>query len=116
MQWIARQKFHRTSTAMRGWGAVLLLAACAAWARLAYLLTDVADVTCYESSVPCSLTTAWPEQLTLLAVSVPLSVLGTALFVAGAVRRQTSAHVLEVIEMQRVEERRRQEQARLEQG
>ncbi|MFJ7325936.1 hypothetical protein ACIQVN_06725 [Streptomyces cyaneofuscatus] len=42
-----------------------------------------------------------PVQLTLLAISVPVSVLGVALFVAGTVRRQATAHVLEVIEMQR---------------
>jgi hypothetical protein len=40
-----------------------------------------------------------------------LSVLGTVLFVAGTVRRQISAHVLEVIEMQRAEKRARQKKA-----
>ncbi|MFG2561189.1 hypothetical protein [Streptomyces sp. NPDC048496] len=40
--------------------------------------------------------------------SAPSSVLGAALFVAGSVRKQTSAHVFEVIEKQKSEERSRQ--------
>lgn len=108
MQWAARQRFHHTSTTMQTWGAVLLLAACALWVRLAFLLVEQADTTCFAVTNHCSLVTAWPEQLTLLAASAPLSVLGAALFVAGTVRRQASAHVLEVIEMQRAEQRARQ--------
>ncbi|MGW7092331.1 hypothetical protein [Streptomyces sp. NPDC054874] len=108
MQWVARQQFHRTSTTMQAWGAALLLAACALWVRLAFLLMGQADASCYGETQYCDLIDAWPGQLTLLAISAPLSVLGAALFVAGTVRRQTSAHVLEVIEMQGAEERARQ--------
>ncbi|AGK79204.1 hypothetical protein ACFCXC_01070 [Streptomyces microflavus] len=111
MQWIARQQFHRTSTSMQSWGAVLLIAACALWVRLAFLLVEQSDASCYGETQNCGLIEAWPEQLTILAVSVPLSVLGTVLFVAGTVRRQISAHVLEVIEMQRAEKRARQKKA-----
>ncbi|MFI1842394.1 hypothetical protein ACH439_09765 [Streptomyces microflavus] len=111
MQWIARQQFHRTSTSMQSWGAVLLIAACALWVRLAFLLVEQSDASCFGETQNCGLIEAWPEQLTILAVSVPLSVLGTVLFVAGTVRRQTSAHVLEVIEMQRAEKRARQKKA-----
>ncbi|NED07374.1 hypothetical protein G3I55_37720 [Streptomyces sp. SID6648] len=108
MQWVARQQFHRTSTSMQTWGVVLLLGACALWVRLAFLLVEQSDASCYGETQYCDLIEAWPEQLTLLAISAPVSVLGTALLVAGAVRRQTSAHVLEVIEMQGAEERARQ--------
>ncbi|MET8347790.1 MULTISPECIES: hypothetical protein [Streptomyces microflavus subgroup] len=111
MQWIARQQFHRTSTSMQSWGAVLLIAACALWVRLAFLLVEQSDASCFGETQNCGLIEAWPEQLTILAVSVPLSVLGTVLFVAGTVRRQISAHVLEVIEMQRAEKRARQKKA-----
>ncbi|MDX2406987.1 hypothetical protein NJO91_28180 [Streptomyces microflavus] len=111
MQWIARQQFHRTSTSMQSWGAVLLIVACALWVRLAFLLVEQSDASCYGETQNCGLIEAWPEQLTILAVSVPLSVLGTVLFVAGTVRRQISAHVLEVIEMQRAEKRARQKKA-----
>ncbi|MFD8667968.1 hypothetical protein ACFV1U_21545 [Streptomyces microflavus] len=111
MQWIARQQFHRTSTSMQSWGAVLLIAACALWVRLAFLLVEQSDASCYGETQNCGLIEAWPEQLTILAVSVPLSVLGTVLFVAGTVRRQISAHVLEVIEMQRAEKRARHKKA-----
>ncbi|WP_405397712.1 hypothetical protein [Streptomyces microflavus] len=111
MQWIARQQFHRTSTSMQSWGAVLLIAACALWVRLAFLLVEQSDASCYGETQNCGLIEAWPEQLTILAVSVPLSVLGTVLFVAGTVRRQISAHVLEVIEMRRAEKRARQKKA-----
>ncbi|MET8497949.1 hypothetical protein [Streptomyces microflavus] len=111
MQWIARQQFHRTSTSMQSWGAVLLIAACALWVRLAFLLVEQSDASCYGETQNCGLIEAWPEQLTILAVSVPLSVLGTVLFVAGTVRRQISAHVLEVIEMQRAEKRARRKKA-----
>ncbi|MEV0915304.1 hypothetical protein AB0I93_13680 [Streptomyces sp. NPDC049967] len=43
----------------------------------------------------------------LPAVPAPLSVLGAALLVGGSVRRQTSAHILQVIEMQKSEDRAR---------
>ncbi|MEV4880141.1 hypothetical protein [Streptomyces cyaneofuscatus] len=92
---------------MQTWGAVLLLAACALWVRLAFLLVEQADRSCYGETQNCGLIEAWPEQLTLLAVSAPVSVLGAALFVAGTVRRQATAHVLEVIEMQRAEARQK---------
>ncbi|MGA4999179.1 hypothetical protein ACPCB7_14285 [Streptomyces arboris] len=92
---------------MQTWGAVLLLAACALWVRLAFLLVEQSDASCYGETQNCGLIEAWPEQLTLLAISAPVSVLGAALFVAGTVRRQATAHVLEVIEMQRAEARRK---------
>ncbi|MEW2067909.1 hypothetical protein [Streptomyces sp. NPDC007346] len=110
MQWIARQQFHRTSATVQTWGAVLLLAACTSWVRLAFLLVEQSDVSCYGQTQNCRLIEAWPEQLTLLAISALLSVLGAALFVAGMVRRQVSAHVLEVIEMQRAEARRKEKE------
>ncbi|WP_234421918.1 hypothetical protein [Streptomyces sp. CB00316] len=65
----------------------------------------------HQAAHNCDLIEAWPEQLTLLAISAPVSVLGAVLFVTGTVRRQTSARVLEVIEMQRAEKRARQKKA-----
>ncbi|WP_433401789.1 hypothetical protein [Streptomyces sp. CA-146814] len=93
---------------MQTWGAVVLLAACALWVRLAFLLVEQSDASCYGETQNCDLIAAWPGQLTLLAISVPVSVLGVALFVAGTVRRQVSAHVLEVIELQRAEARQKE--------
>ncbi|MFF1921876.1 hypothetical protein ACFVW8_15045 [Streptomyces sp. NPDC058221] len=107
MQWVARQNFHHRSALMQGWGVVLLLAACALWIWLAFVLVDQQDAYCYRTVSNCVRVTALPKQLTLLAASGPLSVLGAALLVGGSVRRQTSAHVLQVIEMQKSEERAR---------
>ncbi|MFD0023658.1 hypothetical protein [Streptomyces sp. NPDC058382] len=107
MQWAARQNFHHRSVLMQGWGVVLLLVACALWIWLAFLLVDQQDAYCYRTVYNCVLVTSLPKQLTILAVSVPLSVLGAALLVGGSVRRQTSAHVLQVIEMQKSEDRAR---------
>ncbi|MEU9618492.1 MULTISPECIES: hypothetical protein [unclassified Streptomyces] len=106
MQWPARQRFHHHSALMQTWGAVLLIAACALWIWLGFLLADQQGTYCYRAS-PCEVATEVPKQLTVLGASVPLSVLGTALLVGGSVRRQTSAHVFQVIEMQKSEERER---------
>ncbi|WNI23175.1 hypothetical protein [Streptomyces sp. ITFR-16] len=108
MQWAARQHFHHRSVQMQGWGALLLLVACALWIWLGTLLWDQDDTLyCFRASSVCELDTTLPKELTLLAVSAPLSVAGTGLLVGGSVRRQTSAHVLQVIEMQKSEERAR---------
>ncbi|MFJ9393375.1 hypothetical protein ACIRQT_00650 [Streptomyces californicus] len=107
MHWIARQHFNRISTLLQMWGAVLLLGACALWARLAFLLVD-GDASCSGETQYCDLIDNLPEQLTLLAASSPLSVLGTALLVAGTVRRQASGHALAVIELRASEDRAQQ--------
>ncbi|MER5367543.1 hypothetical protein [Streptomyces sp. NPDC002722] len=109
MQWAARQYFHHRSALMQTWGAVLLLVACALWVWLGFLLAGQQDVYCYRTmSGSCKVDTGLPKQLTVLGISAPLSVVGAGLLVAGTVRRQTSAHVFEVIEMQKSEERSRQ--------
>lgn len=108
MQWVARQHFHHRSAQMQGWGALFLLVACALWGWLGFLLWDADDTLyCFRASSVCAMDTTMPKQLTLLGVSAPLSVAGTGLLVAGSVRRQTSAHVFQVIEMQQSEERAR---------
>ncbi|MFB6778845.1 hypothetical protein ACFCX0_15825 [Streptomyces sp. NPDC056352] len=68
---------------------------------------DQADAYCYRVTMQCTVVSELPKQLTVLAISGPLSVLGSALLVAGSVRRQTSAYVFQVIEMQKSEERDR---------
>ncbi|WP_326767088.1 hypothetical protein OG978_23400 [Streptomyces sp. NBC_01591] len=109
MQWAARQHFHHRSALMQTWGVVLLLIACALWVWLGFLLAEDQDMYCHRTmSSMCEVDTDVPKQLTLLGISAPLSVLGAGLLVAGSVRRQTSAHVFEVIEMQKSEERSRQ--------
>ncbi|MFF1837340.1 hypothetical protein ACFVXE_24495 [Streptomyces sp. NPDC058231] len=107
MQWVARQQFHHRSALMQGWGAALLLVSVGLWIWLAFLLTDQADAYCYRVTMECKVISGWSEQIIVLALSGPLSVLGSALLVGGSVRRQTSAHVLQVIEMQESEERAR---------
>ncbi|MFE9818917.1 hypothetical protein [Streptomyces sp. NPDC005773] len=107
MQWVERQHFHHRSALMQGWGAVLLLVACGLWVRLGFLMWDQDDsFYCSRASI-CELDGTMPTQLILLAVSAPLSVAGSALLVAGSARRQTTEHVLRVIEMQQSEERAR---------
>ncbi|GAA1313560.1 hypothetical protein GCM10009647_039660 [Streptomyces sanglieri] len=109
MQWAARQYFHHRSALMQSWGAVLLLVACALWVWLGFLLAGQQDMYCYRTmSGSCEVESGLPKQLTVLGISAPLSVVGAGLLVAGTVRRQTSAHVFEVIEMQKSEERNRQ--------
>ncbi|MET7546779.1 hypothetical protein [Streptomyces sp. NPDC005078] len=108
MQWVARQQFHHRSALMQAWGAGLLLIAAGLWVWLAFLLVDQADAYCYRVTMQCTVVSELPKQLTVLAVSGPLSVLGSALLVGGSVRRQTSAHVFQVVEMQKSEERDRQ--------
>ncbi|MEU2667761.1 hypothetical protein ABZ622_02670 [Streptomyces sp. NPDC007164] len=111
MQWAARQHFHHRSALMQGWGAVLLLVASALWVWLGFLLADQQDMYCYRGmSSACEVDTGLPKQLTVLGISAPLSVAGAGLLVAGTVRRQTSAHVFEVIEMQKSEERSREKE------
>ncbi|MGQ4484627.1 hypothetical protein LRE75_20235 [Streptomyces sp. 372A] len=108
MQWAERQHFNHRSSLMQGWGALLLLIACALWVRVGYLIWDSEDrMYCFRASSICKMDTTMPDQLTLLGISAPLAVAGTGLIVAGSVRRQTSAHVLRVIEMQQSEERAR---------
>ncbi|NEC68545.1 hypothetical protein [Streptomyces sp. SID9727] len=108
MQWAERQHFDRGSSLMQGWGVLLLLITCALWVRVGFLIWDTEDrMYCFRASSICKLETTMPEQLTLLGISAPLAVAGTGLLVAGSVRRQTSAHVLRVIEMQQSEERAR---------
>jgi hypothetical protein len=108
VQWVERQHFDHRSALMQGWGALLLLAACALWVWLGVLLWDQDDTLyCFRASSVCELDSTMPKQLILLSLSAPLSVAGSALLVAGSVRRQTTAHVLRVIEMQQSEERAR---------
>ncbi|MGW1186760.1 hypothetical protein [Streptomyces sp. NPDC002559] len=110
MQWAARQHFHHRSALMQAWGCVLLLAACVLWVWLGFLLADSEGAYCYGGMSVCRVESDVPKQLTLLGISAPLSVLGAGLLVAGSVRRQTSAHVFEVIEMQKSEERSREKE------
>lgn len=108
MQWAERQRFNHGSSLMQGWGVLLLLIACALWVWVGFLIRDTEDTLyCFRASSICEMDTTMPKQLTLLGISAPLSVAGTGLLVAGRVRRQTSAHVLRVIEMQQSEERAR---------
>ncbi|MFF2328294.1 MULTISPECIES: hypothetical protein [unclassified Streptomyces] len=107
MQWEARHYFDRGSVLMQLWGAALLIVACVLWVWLGFLLVDQHDTVCFTVTTHCEMVTAWPKQLTILGISAPLSVFGAALFVAGTVRKQTSTHVLQVIEMQQSEERSR---------
>lgn len=105
MHWVATQRFHHRSALMQRWGVALLLGACALWIWLAFLLADRSDAYCYRA---CEQITDLSELLTILIVSVPLSVLGAALLIGGSVRRQTSAHIHQVIEMQQSEDRARE--------
>ncbi|MFF3731700.1 hypothetical protein ACFYXM_15600 [Streptomyces sp. NPDC002476] len=126
MHWAARQHFDRRSGTLLGWGLGLLAVAAGLLIWLGYLLlapytvhsysydlecdSPVADSHFRSSSPRCGSARDWPELMLILALSVPPAVAGTALCVSGSTRKQTSAHVFAVIEMQKSEERLRNKQ------
>lgn len=107
-------QFREQSTRIRDWGAGLLLLGALLWGWCAVLL-----LTSYSVDNPRGSTTEcesrlftesgtanegrwkgdhcenerdWPEALAVLGLSVPVSLVGTALFTTGVVSRRMSAH------------------------
>ncbi|MEU3216504.1 hypothetical protein ACF1BP_07385 [Streptomyces sp. NPDC014735] len=126
MHWAVRQDFDRRSGTLIGWGLGLLAVATGLLIWLGYLLlapytvhsrtgtlecdSPVADSSFQNTSSRCGPERDWPELMLIFALSVPPAVAGTALCVSGSTRRQTTAHIFEVIEMQKSEERLRAKQ------
>ncbi|MFI9625154.1 hypothetical protein [Streptomyces sp. NPDC052042] len=128
MQWPARQEFNNRSGGLIGWGLALLAVASGLLIWLGYLLlapytvdspyssgtmdceSPIADPYFQKDRSPCGPERDWPGLMLILASSVPPAVAGTALCVTGSTRRQVSAHVFSIIEMQKVEERRQKKQ------
>ena len=126
MQWEERHYFSNRSRLMQIWGVTLLLVTCGLWIWLGYLLLtsytvstsshtyecDPPIVDSYASGswTPCASERDWPDLMLILAASVPPALVGTGLCVGGSTRKQISAHVFEIIEMQKSEERLRNRQ------
>ncbi|MDT0490652.1 hypothetical protein ACPEIF_05190 [Streptomyces sp. NPDC012600] len=120
-------EFREQSTRIRDWGAGLLLLAALLWGWCGFLLlTDYSVETSGGRTVACSSrlftegSTAnegrargdycaaerdWPEVLAVLWFSVPVSIVGTALFTTGLVSKRMSAHAQAVRELDRLAER-----------
>ncbi|MFE7458162.1 hypothetical protein [Streptomyces sp. NPDC057554] len=120
-------EFREQSTRIRDWGAGLLLLAALLWGWCGFLLlTDYSAETSGGRTVACSSrlftegSTAnegrargdycaaerdWPEVLAVLWLSVPVSIVGTALFTTGLVSKRMSAHAQAVRELDRLAER-----------
>ncbi|MEW1755452.1 hypothetical protein AB0393_03025 [Streptomyces cyaneofuscatus] len=73
-------EFREQSRRIRDWGAGLLVLAALLWGWCAVLL-----LTSHSGEIP-------PGALAVLGLSVPVSLVGTALFTTGLVSRRMSAH------------------------
>lgn len=74
-------EFREQSTRVRDWGAGLLLVSVLLWGWCGLLLLTG------SSAEP-----DWSQALAVLLLSVPVSIVGTALFTTGLVCRRMSAH------------------------
>lgn len=54
----------------------------------------------------CAAERDWPEALAVLGLSVPVALVGTALFTTGSVSRRMSGHAQAMRELDRIAERR----------
>ncbi|MFF9350995.1 hypothetical protein [Streptomyces sp. NPDC014734] len=122
MRWAARQTFDARAGKLTGWGLGLLAVATGLLIWVGYLLLAPYSVHHYGNTLECESPVAgsspndrsrcgrereWPELMLILALSVPPAVAGTALVVSGHTRKQTSAHVFQVLEFMASEERAR---------
>ncbi|OLO33563.1 hypothetical protein PZ61_0225785 [Streptomyces sp. MNU77] len=120
--------FRERSTRIRDWGAGLLLLSALLWGWCAILL-----LTDYEVEKPngntdecaarlfteggtaneglwrgdyCEDERDWPEALAVLGLSLPVSLVGTALFTTGSVSRRMSGHAQAMRELDRIADER----------
>ncbi|MFJ9110856.1 hypothetical protein [Streptomyces sp. NPDC102283] len=121
-------EFRQQSTRIRNWGAGLLLLSALLWGWCAMLLlTEYTVETRSGHTAECEARlftergTAseglwkgdycqderdWPEALLVLGLSVPVALVGTALFTSGQVSRRMSGHSQAMRELDRIADER----------
>ncbi|MFH8396123.1 MULTISPECIES: hypothetical protein [Streptomyces] len=129
-------EFRQQSTRIRNWGAGLLLLSALLWGWCAILLlTDYTVETRSGRTAECEarlLTEGgtaneglwkgdycqderdWPEALLVLGLSVPVALVGTALFTTGQVSRRMSGHSQAMRELDRIADEREKREKRAE--
>ncbi|MFD4177134.1 MULTISPECIES: hypothetical protein [Streptomyces] len=127
-------EFRQQSTRIRNWGAGLLLLSALLWGWCAILLlTDYTVETRSGRTAECEarlLTEGgtaneglwkgdycqderdWPEALLVLGLSLPVSLVGTALFTTGQVSRRMSGHSQAMRELDRIADEREKREKR----
>ncbi|MFC8626417.1 hypothetical protein [Streptomyces anulatus] len=118
------REFREQSTRIRNWGAGLLLLAALLWGWCAILLltsytvetrsgfTDECAARLFTEGGTanevlwkgdyCEDERDWPEALLVLGLSLPVSLVGTALFTTGQVSRRMSGHSQAMRELDRI--------------
>ncbi|MEU4030147.1 hypothetical protein [Streptomyces anulatus] len=129
-------EFRQQSTRIRNWGAGLLLLSALLWGWCAILLlTDYTVETRSGRTAECEarlLTEGgtaneglwkgdycqderdWPEALLVLGLSLPVSLVGTALFTTGQVSRRMSGHSQAMQALDRIADEREKREKRAE--
>ncbi|WYB30226.1 hypothetical protein V6574_09610 [Streptomyces sp. SM1P] len=124
-------EFREQAARIRTWGLGLLVLAGLLWGWCAYLLTTEYTIetrTGFEKECAARLFTDrgtanegvyagdycanerdWPEALVVLGLSIPVSLVGTALVTTGSVTRRMSSHAQAMRELDRIAERREKE-------
>ncbi|MFB8379431.1 hypothetical protein [Streptomyces rubiginosohelvolus] len=121
-------EFREQAARIRTWGVGLLVLAGLLWGWCAYLLMTEYTIetrTGFEKECAARLFTDrgtanegvyagdycaderdWPEALVVLGLSIPVSLVGTALVTTGSVSRRMSGHAQAMRELDRIAERR----------
>ncbi|MFD4591243.1 hypothetical protein ACF1BA_03385 [Streptomyces rubiginosohelvolus] len=121
-------EFREQAARIRTWGIGLLVLAGLLWGWCAYLLMTEYTIetrTGFEKECAARLFTDrgtanegvyagdycaderdWPEALVVLGLSIPVSLVGTALVTTGSVSRRMSGHAQAMRELDRIAERR----------
>ncbi|WP_097883450.1 hypothetical protein [Streptomyces sp. st140] len=121
-------EFRERAARIRDWGTILLVVAGLLWGWCAVLLMTEYTIetrTGFEKECAARLFTDrgtanegvyagdycaderdWPEALAVLGLSIPVALVGTALFTTGSVTRRMSSHAQAMRELDRIAERR----------
>ncbi|MGQ4729887.1 MULTISPECIES: hypothetical protein [Streptomyces] len=124
-------EFRERAARIRDWGTILLVVAGLLWGWCAVLLMTEYEVETRGGSTRecaarlfteggtanegvyagdyCAAERDWPEALAVLGLSVPVALVGTALFTTGSVSRRMSGHAQAMRELDRLAERRAKE-------
>ncbi|WP_299535229.1 hypothetical protein [uncultured Streptomyces sp.] len=123
MYWSVRQEFDRAAGRAVGWGIGLLAVSAVLLGWFGFLLLTPFTATEYQDEVECDAPVSdtyagntrslchgerdWPELVGILALAVPTTAAGTALWAVGSSRKRTTDHVLRLLELQESEQRDR---------
>ncbi|GGS33080.1 MULTISPECIES: hypothetical protein [Streptomyces] len=124
-------EFRDRAARIRTWGVGLLVVAGLLWSWCAVLLMTEYEVETRAGSTRecaarlftdggtandgagagdyCAAERDWPEALAVLGLSIPVALVGTALFTTGSVSRRMSAHAQAMRELDRLTEKREKE-------